>query len=152
MAELKDRLRADLTESIRARNELRTATIRMVLTAVTNAEVAGTEARELSDDDVLAVLTKEAKKRREAADAYRDAGRADRAEREVAEAGVIADYLPTPLTDDELTELVDAAVAEVGATSMRDMGAVMKRLSARVTGRADGRAVADAVKSRLSGA
>ena len=103
MAELKDRLRADLTESIRARNELRTATIRMVLTAVTNAEVAGTEARELSDDDVLAVLTKEAKKRREAADAYRDAGRADRAEREVAEAGVIADYLPTPLTDDELT-------------------------------------------------
>ena len=152
MAELKDRLRADLTESIRARNELRTATIRMVLTAVTNAEVAGTEARELSDDDVLAVLTKEAKKRREAADAYRDAGRTDRAEREVAEAGVIADYLPTPLTDDELTELVDAAVAEVGATSMRDMGAVMKRLTPQVAGRADGRAVADAVKSRLSGA
>ena len=152
MAELKDRLRADLTESIRARNELRTATIRMVLTAVTNAEVAGTEARELSDDDVLAVLTKEAKKRREAADAYRDAGRADRAEREVAEAGVIADYLPTPLTDDELTELVDAAVAEVGATSMRDMGAVMKRLTPQVAGRAEGRTVADAVKARLSGA
>ena len=151
MAELKDRLRADLTESIRARNELRTATIRMVLTAVTNAEVAGTEARELSDDDVLAVLTKEAKKRREAADAYRDAGRADRAEREVAEAGVIADYLPTPLTDDELTELVDAAVAEVGATSMRDMGAVMKRLTPQVAGRAEGRTVADAVKARLSG-
>ena len=152
MAELKDRLRADLTESIRARNELRTATIRMVLTAVTNAEVAGTEARELSDDDVLAVLTKEAKKRREAADAYRDAGRADRAEREVAEAGVIADYLPTPLTDDELTELVDAAVAEVGATSMRDMGAVMKRLTPQVAGRAECRTVADAVKARLSGA
>ena len=152
MAELKDRLRADLTESIRARNELRTATIRMVLTAVTNAEVAGTEARELSDDDVLAVLTKEAKKRREAADAYRDAGRTDRAEREVAEAGVIADYLPTPLTDDELTELVDAAVAEVGATSMRDMGAVMKRLTPQVAGRAEGRTVADAVKARLSGA
>ena len=152
MAELKDRLRADLTESIRARNELRTATIRMVLTAVTNAEVAGTEARELSDDDVLAVLTKEAKKRREAADAYRDAGRADRAEREEAEAAVIADYLPTPLTDDELAELVDAAVAEVGATSMRDMGAVMKRLTPQVAGRAEGRTVADAVKARLSGA
>jgi len=151
MAELKDRLRADLTESIRARDELRTATIRMVLTAVTTAEVAGAEARELSDDEVLAVLTKEAKKRREAADAYRDAGRTDRAEREEAEAGVIAEYLPTPLTDDELAGLVEAAVAETGATSMRDMGAVMKRLTPHVTGRADGRAVADAVKSRLAG-
>jgi uncharacterized protein len=152
MAELKERLRADLTTSMRERDELRTATIRMALAAVTNAEVAGAQARELSDDEVLAVLTKEAKKRREAADAFRGGGRQDRAEREVAEAAVIADYLPTPLTDDELVELVDAAVAEVGATSMRDMGAVMKRLSPRVTGRADGRAVADAVKSRLSGA
>jgi uncharacterized protein YqeY len=152
MAELKERLRADLTTSMRERDELRTATIRMALAAVTNAEVAGAQARELSDDEVLAVLSKEAKKRREAADAFRDGGRPDRAEREDAEAAVIADYLPTPLTDDELAKLVDAAVAEVGATSMRDMGAVMKRLSARVTGRADGRAVADAVKSRLPGA
>jgi uncharacterized protein len=151
MAELKQRLRNDLTASIRGQDELRTATIRMVLTAVTNAEVAGTEARELSDDEVLTVLTKEAKKRREAADAYRGAGRTDRAEREEAEADVIADYLPTPLSDDEMRVLVDAAVAEVGATSMRDMGAVMKHLTPQITGRADGRAVADAVKSRLSG-
>jgi uncharacterized protein len=152
MAELKERLRADLTTSMRERDELQTATIRMALAAVTNAEVAGAQARELSDDEVLAVLTKEAKKRREAADAFRDGGRPDRAEREEAEAAVIADYLPTPLTDDELAELVDSAVAEVGATSMRDMGAVMKQLSTRVTGRADGRVVATAVRSRLSGA
>ncbi len=151
MAELKQRLRNDLTASIRGQDELRTATIRMVLTAVSNAEVAGAEARELSDDEVLTVLTKEAKKRREAADAYRGAGRADRAEREEAEAEVIADYLPTPLTDDEMRVLVDAAVAKVGATSMRDMGAVMKHLAPQITGRADGRAVADAVKSRLAG-
>jgi len=124
MAELKERLRTDLTASMRARDELRTATIRMVLTAVTTAEVAGTEARELSDDDVLAVLTKEAKKRREAADAFREAGRIDRAEREEAEAGVVAEYLPAPLTDGELASLVDAAVAETGAESLRDMGKV----------------------------
>jgi uncharacterized protein len=152
MAELKERLRTDLTAAMRGRDELRTATIRMVLTAVTNAEVAGAQARELSDDEVLAVLTKEAKKRREAADAYRGAGRADRAEREKAEAQVIAEYLPTPLTQDQLDALVDAAVSDVGGTSMRDMGAVMKQLAPRVTGRADGRVVADAVKTRLSGA
>jgi uncharacterized protein len=151
MSELKERLRSDLTASMRGRDELRTATIRMVLTAVTNAEVAGVQARELSDDEIVAVLTKEAKKRREAADAYRGAGRADRAEREDAEAEVIAAYLPTPLTDDELAVLVDAAVADLNATSMRDMGAVMKKLAPQVTGRADGRAVADAVKTRLAG-
>jgi len=152
MPELKDRLRIDLTESIRSRDELRTATIRMVLTAVTTTEVAGAQARELSDDEVLAVLTKEAKKRREAADAYHNAGRVALAEREEAEARVIAGYLPKPLTDDEMSALVDAAVAETGATSMRDMGAVMKQLTPQVAGRADGRAVADAVKSRLAGA
>lgn len=151
MPELKDRLRSDLTASIRGRDEVRTATIRMVLTAVTNAEVAGAEARELSDDDVLAVLTKEAKKRREAADAFRGAGRSERAEREEAEAAVIAEYLPTPLTEDELGALVDAAVTETGASSVRDMGAVMKRLAPDVTGRAEGARVAAAVKARLSG-
>jgi uncharacterized protein len=150
MAELKDRLRSDLTSSMRGRDELRTATIRMVLTAVTNAEVAGAEARQLSDDEVLAVLTKEAKKRREAAEAYRSAGRADRAEREEAEAGVIAEYLPTPLTEDELADLVEAALAATGASSPRDMGAVMKRLAPQVAGRADGRRIAAVVKSRLS--
>jgi uncharacterized protein YqeY len=150
MPELKARLRSDLTESIRGRDDVRTATIRMVLTAVTNAEVAGAEARELSDDEVLALLTKEAKKRREAADAYRGAGRGDRAEREEAEAEVIAGYLPAPLTDDELEALVDAAVTETSASSMRDMGAVMKRLAPDVAGRAEGARVAAAVKARLS--
>jgi uncharacterized protein len=150
MAELKDRLRSDLTASMRGQDELRTATIRMVLTAVTHAEVAGAEARELSDDEVLLVLTKEAKKRREAAEAFRGAGRADRAEREEAEAGVIAEYLPAPLTDDELGALVEAAVSETGARAVRDMGAVMKRLSADVAGRAEGARVAAAVKARLS--
>jgi uncharacterized protein YqeY len=152
MAELKERLRTDLTEAIRGRDELRTATIRMALASVTNAEVAGAAARELPDDEVLAVLTKEAKKRREAADAFRAGGRPALAEREEAEAAVIAEYLPTPLGEDEIDVLVDAAITETGATSMRDMGVVMKRLTPQVTGRADGRAVADAVKSRLAGA
>src|ERR687891_3006411 len=115
MAGLKELLRTDLTASMRVRDELRTATIRMVLTAVTNTEVAGSEARVLSDDDVLAVLAKEAKKRREAADAFREGGRADSAEREEAQAGIIAEYLPVPLTDDEIAALVDQAVVETGA-------------------------------------
>jgi uncharacterized protein len=151
MAELKERLRSDLTTSMRARDELRTATIRMVLTAVTNAEVAGTQARELSNDDVLAVLTKEAKKRREAADAFREGGRVESASREEAEAGIIAEYLPVPLTDDELATLIDRAVAESGAESPRDMGKVMKALQPVVAGRADGSKVAAAVKARLAG-
>ena len=152
MAELKDRLRSDLTVSMRGRDELRTATIRMVLTAVTNAEVAGARAREISDDEVVGVLAKEAKKRRDAADAFRQGGRPDLAEREDAEAAVIAGYLPAPLTDDELDALVDAAVAETGATSLREMGAVMKRLATDVAGRADGARVAAVVKARLAGA
>ena len=152
MAELKDRLRSDLTVSMRGRDELRTATIRMVLTAVTNAEVAGAQAREISDDEVVGVLAKEAKKRRDAADAFRQGGRPDLAEREDAEAAVIAGYLPAPLTDNELDALVDAAVAETGATSLREMGAVMKGLATDVAGRADGARVAAAVKARLAGA
>jgi hypothetical protein len=152
MAELKDRLRSDLTVSMRGRDELRTATIRMVLTAVTNAEVAGAQAREISDQEVVGVLAKEAKKRRDAADAFRQGGRPDLAEREDAEAAVIAGYLPAPLTDDELDALVDAAVAETGANSLREMGAVMKRLATDVAGRADGARVAAAVKARLAGA
>jgi uncharacterized protein len=124
----------------------------MVLTAVTNAEVAGAQAREISDDEVVGVLAKEAKKRRDAADAFRQGGRPDLAEREDAEAAVIAGYLPAPLTDDELDALVDAAVAETGANSLREMGAVMKRLATDVAGRADGARVAAAVKARLAGA
>lgn len=151
MARIKDRLQTDLTAAMRSRDELRTATIRMALTAITNAEVAGKQARELSDDEVIAVLSKEAKKRREAAEAFRDGGREDRAEREDAEAGVLADYLPEPLSDDELARLVDAAIAETGAESQRDMGKVMKAVQPQVAGRADGSKVAAAVKARLAG-
>ncbi|HSK55802.1 MAG TPA: GatB/YqeY domain-containing protein [Jiangellales bacterium] len=151
MGELKDRLRADLTEAMRARDELRTGTIRMALTALTTAEVAGDTARELTDAEELGVITRESKKRREAADAFRQGGRADRAEREDAEAGVLASYLPPQLDDAELARLVDAAVAEAGAASPRDMGRVMKLITPRVAGQAEGRRVADAVKARLSG-
>ncbi|HEU4492532.1 MAG TPA: GatB/YqeY domain-containing protein [Jiangellales bacterium] len=150
MGELKDRLRADLTEAMRARDELRTGTIRMALTALTTAEVAGETARELTAAEELAVITRESKKRREAADAFRQGGRADRAEREDAEAGVLASYLPPQLDDTELARLVDAAVTETGASSPRDMGRVMQLLTPRVAGQAEGRRVADAVKARLS--
>jgi uncharacterized protein len=151
MGELKDRLRADLTEAMRQRDELRTGTIRMALTALTTAEVAGDTARELTDAEELGVITRESKKRREAADAFRQGGRADRAEREDAEAGVLAGYLPPQLDDAELARLVDAAVTEAGASSPRDMGRVMKLITPRVAGQAEGRRVADAVKARLSG-
>lgn len=151
MAALKDRMKTDLTSAMRARDELRKATLRMVLAAVQKAEVEGTTARELSDDEVVTVLTREAKRRREAAEAFRSGGRADSAEREDAEAGVIAEYLPAALSDDELVALVDAAVTEAGAESPRDMGKVMKILQPKVLGRAEGSAVAAAVKARLAG-
>jgi uncharacterized protein YqeY len=151
MGKLKDRLHTDLTAAMRARDEVRTGTIRMALTAITTAEVAGQEAKELTDDDVIAVLTKESKKRREAATAYRDAGHENRAANEEAEARVLADYLPAALSEVELAALVDAAIAETGATSPREMGQVMKVLKPQVTGRADGAAVAAAVKARLMG-
>ncbi len=151
MATLKDRLKTDLTSAMRSKDELRTATIRMALTSITNAEVAGPRARELSDDEVITVLTKEAKKRREAAQAFRDGGRTDRAEREEAEAAVLAEYLPEPLSDDELARLVDAAITETGAESPRDMGKVMKVVQSQVAGRAEGGKVAALVKSRLTG-
>lgn len=151
MAELKDRLQNDLTTAIRERDELRTATIRMALTAITTAEVAGKQARELDDQQVIAVLGKEAKQRREAATAFREGGRAERAEREEAEAAVIAEYLPQPLSDDEIGALADEAIAATGASSPRDMGKVMKVLQPQVTGRAEGGRVAAIVKARLAG-
>ena len=151
MSTIKERLQTDLTAAMRSKDELRTATIRMALTAITNAEVAGKQARKLTDDEVTAVLTKEAKKRREAAQAFRDGGREDRAQREDAEAAVLADYLPEPLSDDELARLVDAAIDETGAESPRDMGRVMKLVQPQVAGRADGSKVAAAVKARLAG-
>ena len=151
MSQLKDRLRSDLTSSIKARDEVRSGTLRMVLTAVTNAEVAGKQARELSDDDVIGVLTSESKKRREAAEAYEAAGRPASAERERAEAAVIADYLPEQLDAAEISALVAEAVAQTGAADegMRAMGKVMGVLQPQVRGRADGGAVAAEVRRQL---
>jgi uncharacterized protein YqeY len=147
---LKERLRADLTAAMKARDELRSATIRMTLTAITNEEVAGATARVLTDEEVLKVLGREAKKRREAAEAFAGAGRAEQAAREEAEGAVLAEYLPAQLSDDELNALVTAAVAESGAEGPRAMGAVMKVLTPQVAGRADGARVAAAVKAALS--
>jgi uncharacterized protein len=151
MAELKDRLRSDLNTAMKARDELTTATLRMALTAVSTEEVAGKAARELSDDEVLKILGREAKKRREAAEAFDGAGRTELAERERAEGTVLDRYLPAQLGDAELGAVVDAAVAETGATGPRDMGAVMKLVQPLVAGRADGKRVSDAVRQRLSG-
>ncbi|GMA21019.1 GatB/YqeY domain-containing protein [Arsenicicoccus piscis] len=150
MSTLKETLHDDLTEAIRARDQVRSATLRMALTAVTNAEVAGTEAHELTDDEVLKVLAKEAKKRREAAEAYRGARRLELAEVEDAELAVLEVYLPKQLTDDEITEIVRAAVAETGATGMKQMGQVMKVANATVAGRAEGGRVAAAVRAALT--
>jgi len=152
MSTLKDQIKSDLTTSMKARAEVTSATLRMVLTAITNEEVAGKEARELTDDDVLTVLGREAKKRRESAEAYDAASRPELADRERAELDVIARYLPQPLSDDEVAEIVAAAVAEVaatGATGGAAMGAVMKIVQPQVKGRADGGAVAAMVKSSL---
>ena len=151
MSDLKDRLRTDLTAAIKARNELRSSTLRMVLTAVTNAEVAGKQSRELSDDDVVAVLSSEAKKRREAATAFEDAGRTEMAAKERAEAEVLADYLPAPLTQQEIADLVTSAIAQTGAREegMRAMGKVMGAITSQVKGRADGAEVAAEVRRQL---
>ena len=153
MSELKDRLRSDLTTSIKARDELRSSTLRMVLTAVTTAEVAGQEARELSDDEVLAVVSKEAKKRREAATAFADAGRDELADKERAEGAILAEYLPEPLDEAAVAALVSAAIEQTGAAAegMRAMGKVMGVVTPQVRGRADGGVVAAEVRRQLSG-
>jgi len=152
MSDLKDRLRADLTTAMKARDEVRSSTLRMVLTAITNAEVSGKQVRELTDDDVLGVLTSESKKRREASEAFDDAGRAEMADKEVAEAAVIADYLPEQLGQDEIEALVAATIAElgVGGDGMKAMGKVMGVVSPQVKGRADGGAVAAEVRRQLA--
>ena len=150
MAELKERLRADLNTAMRARDQVRMRTLRMALTSITNEEVAGSAARDLSDDEILKVLTREARKRREAAEAFGAAGRTEQAQAERAEGDVLADYLPAQLSDDELAALVDAAIAETGATGMKSMGQVMKTLTPQVAGRADGGRVAAEVRRRLS--
>ena len=147
---LKKQLQEDLTASIRARDELRSGTIRLTLSAITNEEVAGKVARQLSDEEVLKVITREAKKRREAAEAYAAAGRADQAEAERAEGEVLAGYLPAQLSDDELASLVTAAIAETGAAGMPGMGKVMKTVTPQVAGRADGGRVAAEVRRQLT--
>ena len=150
MAALKERLRRDLSTSMKARDDVTTATLRMTLTAIKQEEVAGAVARELSDDEVVRVITREGRKRREAAEAYDSAGRADLAERERAEGEVLQHYLPAQLDDGELAEFVRAAVAEASATTPRDMGAVMRIVQPRVAGRADGKRVSDEVRRQLT--
>jgi uncharacterized protein YqeY len=151
MAALKDQLRADLTTAMKARDDVRTRTLRMALTAVSKEEVAGKSARELSDDEVLGVLTREAKRRREAADAFAAAGREEQAAAERAEGTVLAGYLPAQLDDEELAALVSAAIAESGASGMAAMGAVMKAVTPQVAGRAEGARVAAEVRRQLQG-
>jgi uncharacterized protein YqeY len=153
MSDLKDRLRTDLTAAIKARDTVRSSTLRMVLTAVTNAEVAGKESKQLGDDDVVSVLSSEAKKRREAAQAFDEAGRTESAEKERAEAAVIADYLPEQLSEAEIRDLVASVVARLGAggEGMKAMGRVMGTLQPQVKGRADGGVVAAEVRRQLGG-
>jgi uncharacterized protein len=151
VSELKDRLQSDLTTAMRGRDELTTATLRMALAAITTEEVAGTTARQLSDDEVLKVLAREAKKRREAAEAFGSAGRDELADRERAEGTVLDRYLPTQLDDAAITELVTAAIAETGATGMPQMGAVMKVAQAKAAGRADGKRLSTEVRRQLTG-
>ena len=149
MSDLKNRLRTDLTTAMKARDELRTATLRMVLSAVSAEEVSGKEARELSDEEVMGVLRREAKKRREAAEAFAGAGRAEQAEREQAEGGVLADYLPAQLEDADLAAIVADVITRTGASGMRDMGKVMGAANGIVAGRADGSRVAAEVRRQL---
>ena len=149
MTDLKATLRSDLTDAIKARDQLRSGTIRMTLAAIGNAEVAGKEAKELTDDEVLQVITKEAKKRRESAEAYDGAGRPELAETERAELAVLETYLPKQLTDEQLDALAAEAVAETGASGMAQMGQVMKVVQPKVQGQAEGGRVAAAVKRAL---
>jgi uncharacterized protein YqeY len=154
MAELKSRLRADLTDAMKAQDKLRTATLRMLLAAVQNEEVSGKQARELSDDEVLKVLARESRKRGEAAEIYAQNGRGELAANEIAEARVIDEYLPVPLTEGELADVVDTALAQVAEQlgerpSMKQMGLVMKAANAIAAGKADGARLSAAVKNRL---
>jgi len=148
---LKEKLQGDLTTAIRERDEIRSSTIRMVLTAIRNEEVAGKAAKELSDAEVITVLSREAKKRREAAEAFDAAQAKDRADAERAEGAVIAEYLPQQLTEGEIKELITAAIKETGASGPAQMGLVMKSLQPKIAGRADGGLVSNLVKQALAG-
>ena len=147
---IKESLRSDLTEAIRGRDEITSGTIRMVLTAITNEEVAGKEARVLSDDEVITVLSREAKKRREAAEAFESAGRGDRAALEKAEGEVIGRYLPAQLSVDEIKKMIANAIASTGAGGPGDMGKVMGAVKALIAGKADGSIVSNLVKEALN--
>jgi uncharacterized protein YqeY len=149
MAGLKEQLQANLTAAIKSRDEVTSATLRMVLAAITTEEVSGKQARELTDEDVVTVLSREAKKRREASDAYIDAGRMELAEREQAELAVLVTYLPEQLDEAEILEIVSQAVAQVDVTGPAAIGAVMKIVQPQVKGRADGGQVAALVKAAL---
>jgi len=148
---LKEKLQNDLTGAMRARDEIRSSTIRMILTSIKNEEVAGKEARDLSDAEIITVLSREAKKRREAAEAFDQAGAKDRADQERAEGEIIAEYLPAQLSESEIKELIKAAIAETGANSPAQMGLVMKSLQPKTAGKADGGLVSSLVKAALAG-
>jgi len=147
---IKETLQADLTNAIRSRDEIVSGTIRMVLTAITNEEVSGKEARTLTDAEIITVLSREAKKRREAAEAFADAGRADKAALEKAEGEVIAKYLPAQMSEDEIKKLIAAAIAQTGASGPSDMGKVMGVIKSQVAGKADGATVSGLVKEALN--
>jgi uncharacterized protein YqeY len=147
---IKETLQANLTEAIRSRDEIVSGTIRMVLTAITNEEVSGKEARTLTDAEIITVLSREAKKRREAAEAFADAGRADKAALEKAEGEVIAKYLPEQMSEDEIKKLIAAASAQTGASGPGDMGKVMGVIKGQTAGKADGSIVSGLVKEALN--
>lgn len=147
---IKETLRNDLTEAIRSRDEIKTGTIRMVLTAITNEEVAGKEVRQLSDDEVIVVLSREAKKRREAAEAFEAAGHPEKAALEKSEGQVIAHYLPAQLTQDEVKVIIADAIKSTGATGPADMGKVMGAVKPKIAGKADGALVSSLVKESLN--
>ncbi|WP_405179188.1 GatB/YqeY domain-containing protein [Nocardia sp. NBC_01377] len=154
MSELKARLRTDMTAAMKAKDKLRLATLRMLLAAIQTAEVAGSQSRELSDAEVVSVLQKEAKKRSEAAEVFTQAGRGELAANEHAEARIIDDYLPTQLTEAEVADIADTAIAQVAEQNgerpgMRQMGQVMKIATALADGKADGSRLSAAVKARL---
>ena len=147
---LKEKLQADLTDAIRSRNEVVSGTVRMLLAAITNEEVAGKSAKVLTDTEIITVLSREAKKRREAVEAYTQAKRDDLASKEKAEAAVIANYLPEQLSEDEIKKLIQAAIAETGAAGPAGMGLVMKVLQPKIAGKADGGVVSGLVKAALA--
>ena len=147
---LKEKLQADLTDAIRSRNEVVSGTVRMLLAAITNEEVAGKAAKVLTDAEIITVLSREAKKRREAVEAYTQAKRDDLASKEKAEAAVIANYLPEQLSEDEIKKLIQAAITETGASGAAGMGLVMKVLQPKIAGKADGGLVSGLVKAALA--